>query len=595
MTKRYLSENEELMKEWDFEVNKDLDPHNLVYSSNSQAFWKCSKCGYKWKTKIKNRTHQHTGCPACAGSILITGKNDLASKFPEIAKEWNYEKNNNISPQTIRAGTHKKVWWKCSKCKHEWIASPNNRTYHNSKCPKCTHSSGHIEGLTDLATSHPELTKEWHPSKNKELTPKNIKAGSSKKVWWLCSTCGCEWEASVYSRVKGSNCPHCWHSEHTSFPEQAIFYYIKKLFPSAISRYKSPLLGRMELDIFIPEHKIGIEYDGEIWHKYEKESSEKKKYKLCKNNGIYLIRIKEGKKKDYSELADDCYFVSYKARNNILERCIIYVLNSLDISYKKIFGNKISFTSYDVNVKRDENKIRELYQGKIKNSLNELYPEVAKEWHPIKNGKMLPTHFHYGSEYKAWWVCSECGYEWKTSIKHRTKKNANGCPQCSHQILVTGKNDLATTHPEIAKEWHPTKNGTVTPYNVISAMGKKFWWLCSKCGYEWEATIVHRKFSKSGCPLCANKVVITGINDLETKHPEIAKEWDYEKNKPLLPNQIHAGSNKKVWWICSICGKSWQATISSRTHYNRTACHSCNLTKKRKITSKNINQLDFEF
>ncbi len=603
MTKRYVLENKELMKEWDWEENKSLNPNKLTYSSDLQVSWKCLKCGYKWKTKIKNRTHQHTGCPACKGSVLLEGINDILSKFPEIAKEWNYERNTGIIPQNIRPGTHQKFWWRCSKCGHEWLASPNNRTNHNSKCPVCAHSGGHVKGKTDLATSHPELTKEWHPTKNKDITPDNIKAGSRKKVWWLCKACGREWQASIYSRVKGGGCPHCWHSCHTSFPEQAIFYYIKKIFPDAISRYKAPFLGKMELDIFIPKYSIGIEYDGEIWHKQEKEGTEKRKYNICKKNGIHLIRFKEGKKRNYSELADECYFVSGKAKNNdLLERCIIYVLNSLDFSYEKLFGNKIFLKSYDVNIKRDEIKIRELYQGKIKDSLQDLFPEVAKEWHPTKNGLLKPEHFYTGSEYSAWWKCSKCGYEWQTMIKQRTGKKLHNCPQCSHQTIVAGRNDLATTHPWLAAEWHPTKNGNLTPNEVITGFGKKYWWKCSKCGHEWQATIVHRKFSKSGCPLCANKATVTGINDLKTKFPNIAKEWDYEKNAPLIPEEIHSGSNKKVWWICSICGKSWQATVSSRTHYNHDGCRSCNHTlprlrikPKHKTDDINKDQLEFDF
>lgn len=603
MTKQYLSENTELMKEWDWEANADLDPHTLTFSSRIEAQWKCSKCGYKWRTRICNRTHQHTGCPACAGSILLVGKNDLLSKYPEIAKEWNYERNIDILPQNIRPGTHKKYWWKCSRCGHEWQASPNNRTNHNSKCPVCTHSSSHIRGKTDLATTHPELVKEWHPTKNKNLTPNELKSGSSKKVWWLCPVCKKDWQASVYSRIKGGNCPHCWHTNHTSFPEQAIFYYIKKVFPDAISRYKAPFLGRMELDIFIPKYSIGIEYDGEMWHKVEKENAEKRKYNVCKKNGIHLIRFKEGKKRDYSELADECYFISGKAKNNdLLERCITYVLNSLDFSYEKLFGNKIYLKSYDVDIKRDEIKIREQYQGKIEDSFAELYPEVAKDWHPTKNGLLKPENFYAGSEYLAWWQCSKCGYEWQTMIKQRTGKKLHNCPQCSHQTIVIGKNDLATTHPQLAAEWHPTKNGNLTPSNVITGFGKKYWWKCSKCGYEWQATIVHRKFSKSGCPLCANKVLISGLNDLKTKAPNIAKEWDYEKNAPLKPEEVHAGSNKKVWWICSVCGKSWQAAINSRVHYNHDGCRSCNHTlsrlrikPKHKTNHFNKDQLDFNF
>ena len=586
----YCKQNgkEYLLQEWDYELNKDITPYTICPSSRIRAWWKCNKCGYKWETGITNRTLQQTGCPACAGSILLVGINDLATKYPEIAKEWNYEKNTNLLPQDIRPGSHKKYWWKCSKCGHEWLASPNNRTNHNSKCPACTQASGHVKGKTDLATTHPELEKEWHPTKNKDVNPCDVKSGSGKKVWWRCSTCGNEWQASVYSRVKGGGCPSCWHSSHTSFPEQTIFYYVKKMFPDAISQYKSPFLGRMELDIFIPSINYAIEYDGEVWHKGSaKLKREEKKYRICKSKNIKLIRFREKEAPFYAFIADIQFCRDKLYEYSTLQHTIQLLLE--DLNFNGI-GCPI-----DVNIKRDEIKIRELYQGKIKDSLKDLYPDVAKEWHPTKNGLLKPENFYAGSEYKAWWLCSKCGYEWETTIKQRTGKKLHNCPQCSHQTVVVGKNDLATTHPHLAAEWHPTKNGNLTPKDVITAWGKKFWWKCSKCGYEWQATAAHRKFSKSGCPLCANKVVVTGMNDLETKFPHIAKEWDYEKNAPLTPNQILAGSNKKVWWICSICSKSWQATISSRTHYNRTACHSCNLTKGRKRVSMNDNQLKLEF
>lgn len=583
----YCKQNnkEYILQEWDYELNKDINPNMISASSRIKVWWNCTKCGYKWETKITNRTHQHTGCPACAGSVLLIGQNDLATKFPNIAKEWNYEKNVDKTPQNVRPGSHHKYWWKCFKCGHEWLASPNNRTNHNSKCPACTRASGCIKGKTDLAASHSELIKEWHPYKNKDMTPYDVKSGSGKKVWWLCQTCGNSWQATVNSRVKGGSCPHCWHSNHTSFPEQAIYYYVQKLYTNALNRYKAEFLGRMELDIYIPELRWGIEYDGKAWHKENKRISEQKKYKLCKKEGIKLIRIREQMAPIGSEISDIEFGIVKFNDKESLEETIKDLINRINFTNKSI----------SINLDRDENEIRSLYQGKIKNSLLDSYPNVAKEWHPTKNGLLKPDNFNAGSEYKAWWICSTCGYEWETSIKQRTGKKLHNCPQCSHQTIVVGKNDLATTHPFLATEWHPTKNGNLTPKDIITGWGKKFWWKCSKCGYEWQATAAHRKFSKSGCPLCANKVVVNGMNDLETKFPDIAKEWDYEKNTPLTPNQVLAGSNKKVWWICSICGKSWQATISSRTYYNRTACHSCNLTKGRKRLSKNDKQLHFEF
>ena len=85
----YCKQNgkEYLLQEWDYELNKNINPQTIRAYSHKKGWWKCSKCGYKWETKVINRTHQHTGCPACAGSILLVGKNDLATKYPEIANE----------------------------------------------------------------------------------------------------------------------------------------------------------------------------------------------------------------------------------------------------------------------------------------------------------------------------------------------------------------------------------------------------------------------------------------------------------------------------------------------------------------------------
>ncbi len=577
--KKYIAENEELMKEWDYEANEGLNPKEITIGSSKKVWWKCHKCGYKWQKSVSTKL----GCPLCANRILIEGKNDLASQYPEIANEWHPDKNGNCLPNHFQKSSHFKAFWKCSECGYEWKASINNRTGKKSGCPRCKKSAGCVEGFTDFSTTHPELMKEWDYNKN-DISPTEIKAGSSKKVWWKCLTCGFSWKTSVYSRIKGSGCPHCMHTNQTSFPEQAIYFYVKKIYPDAINRYKADFLGRMELDIYIPQIRLGIEYDGLRWHTRDKIRQEQKKYKICKQHHIKLIRIKE---KLYSldletlDIADDQFEIVKYNNEPDLEETIKFVLKRINWSQKDI--------SFNLNA--DENAIREMYHGKIKNSLAKLFPEIAKEWHQTKNENLKPEYFYPGSEYRAWWVCPNCKYEYQATIKHRTSRK-QGCPLCSHQRLVVGKNDLATTHPELAKEWHPTKNGIITPQNIITGMGKKFWWQCAKCGYEWEATIAHRKFSKSGCPLCANKVLVSGVNDLETKYPNIAKEWDYNKNIDLTPQNIHCGSSKKVWWKCSICGKSWESSVKNRTHYNTDGCHSCNATTARKLRKIKTNQLE---
>ena len=131
---------------------------------------------------------------------------DLQSSNPELSKEWNFEKNGDVKPSDISAGSCKKVWWKC-KNGHEWEAAVSSRSK-GSGCPFCS-GKRIMPGYNDLLTLNPEIAHEWHPTKNDGLEPSQVSKGSCKKVWWVCSKCHNEWVATVASRTKGSNCPFC--------------------------------------------------------------------------------------------------------------------------------------------------------------------------------------------------------------------------------------------------------------------------------------------------------------------------------------------------------------------------------------------------
>ena len=116
--------------------------------------------------------------------------------------------------------------------------------------------------------------------------------------------------------------------------------------------------------------------------------------------------------------------------------------------------------------------------SKNKKSLAETHPEVAKQWHPTKNGDLKPEDFSYGSTKKVWWKCDKgVDHEWDSVISSRSR--GTGCPICSNNMVVRS-NCMATTHPELAKEWHPTKNGDITPFDITAGSNKRFWWKCDK-------------------------------------------------------------------------------------------------------------------
>lgn len=223
------------------------------------------------------------------------------------------------------------------------------------------------------------------------------------------------------------------------------------------------------------------------------------------------------------------------------------------------------------------------------NDLATKYPEIAAQWHPEKNGTILPNQVLPGSEEQVWWYLpyddSETGkhfnFEWKASIVSRTHMNA-GCPFLSNQAVWPGFNDLATKFPDIAAQWHPTKNGTLTPSDVTPGAKNIVVWLLphddietgKHFDFEWKARVYSRTSGNQGCPYLSGKTVWRGFNDLETKYPEIAKEWHPTKNGRLKPYDITYGSGKKVWWYLPYddpeTGKhfefEWPATVASRTY-----------------------------
>ena len=192
------------------------------------------------------------------------------------------------------------------------------------------------------------------------------------------------------------------------------------------------------------------------------------------------------------------------------------------------------------------------------NDLASQYPDIAAEWSD-RNLPLLPTMVTAFANSKAWWKCRDCGNEWYTLIS--TRAGGSRCPYCSGYTLLKGFNDLATTHPDIAAEWSE-RNYPLMPDEVNAKSRHNVWWKCKTCGNEWKS-VINARVKGTVCPVCADRTVLAGYNDLATTDRKLLAEWDYEKNS-LLPTQVSRRSMKRVWWKCSL-GHSWKAKISDRT------------------------------
>ena len=144
------------LEEWDEEANGPLT-EKVSYGSKRKYWWRCEK-GHRWEAAVMSRTGERTGCPYCAGRLPIPGENDLATLYPELAAEWDGERNAPLAPGELLPGSHRHVWWRCKKG-HSWRASVKSRVA-GTGCPVCANRAL-APGENDLATANPALAAEW--------------------------------------------------------------------------------------------------------------------------------------------------------------------------------------------------------------------------------------------------------------------------------------------------------------------------------------------------------------------------------------------------------------------------------------------------
>jgi hypothetical protein len=350
-----------------------------------------------------------------------------------------------------------------------------------------------------LNETHPEICKSWHPTKN-TLKPSDVSYGSKIKVWWKCPQGeDHEWQSSVACHVKYPGCPIC------SGQKVIISTSLATKRPEIAAQWH-PALNQL------PPTEVT-------------EFSARKIWWQCNQGHIWEARI-----------------------------------------FSRTQG---AGCPYCGNKKAD-----------IHNSIVTTHPEIAKDWHPTLNGDIKPENVVFGSGKKVWWKCPK-NHEYQARVTHRVnggkKKQGTGCPYCVGQ-LVDKNNCLATVHPNIAKEWHPIKNGTLTPEQVVPMSHKKAWWQCPKVAdHVWKASVDNRVDKNTTCPCCLGRVVVPS-NCLATTHPAVAKEWHPTKNT-ITPNDITFANNNSFWWICAK-KHEWKARTDARTR--GTGCPYCASSKGEK-------------
>ena len=395
-------------------------------------------------------------------------------------------------------------------------------------------SSKPILGFNDLQTKFPNIAAEaygWDPT--------TIAAGSNTKKIWICNL-GHTWDAVIANRTfKNAGCPICSNKQllvgfndfQTKFPNIAA--EVNGWDPTTV------IAGSRQKKSWICN--LGHTWDAAISHRTFSNTG----CPVCTNRQV-CIGFNDLQTK-FPEIAAEAYgwdpaTVISGSNTKKSWRC------NLGHAWNAAPNSR---TSNNTGCPICSNQ--KLLAGF--NDLQTKFPNIAAE----ANG-WDPTTIVAGSVQKKSWICN-LGHTWDTIITSRTFRNT-GCPICSNQKLLAGFNDLQTKFPEIAAEAHGWD-----PVTVIAGSNTKKSWICN-LGHTWDTAITNRTSSNTGCPVCTNKQLLVGFNDLQTKFPDIAAEangWD--------PANVIAGSHQKKSWICGL-GHAWDAVMTNRT-YSKRGCPVC--------------------
>ena len=548
--------------EWHPTKNGDLKPEDFVRASHKLVWWLCPK-GHSYDSLISSRTSKRRqGCPYCSGR-RVSKDNNLKLLFPKVASEWHPTKNGDLKPEDFSYASNNKVWWLCPKG-HSYDARIPNRTKPSpSSCPFCSNQSSapelriltelrfifndvktryKIEGVEiDIYVPKLNLAIEYdgsyyHQGKEQKDLEKNefLQLRNIKVVRVRCNPLPKITENdlivknddlsksdlnSIFKRIH-SFCDNEFKQRINNYIDSEHFFN-ENLFKEYLSYFPSPLpensltnkfpnlIGEWDIDKnhpLTPNHyspgsrKIvwwlcpkGHSYDAQI---YSRTGKNKTGCPYCSGNKV-------SDENNLLHLFPDIASEWHPTKNSDLK--------PEDFTFgskKKVWWLCPKGHSYDSTINGRTNKSLgcPFCSGKRvsnENNLKQLFPEIAKEWHPTKNGTLKSEEFTHGSSKKVWWLCPK-GHSYDAQISSRTRKNLSGCSYCSGK-KVSEDNNLKFLFPEIAKEWHPTKNNDLKPEEFTFGSKKKVWWLCPK-GHSYDAQIYSRTGNnKTGCLHCYRK------------------------------------------------------------------------------------------
>jgi very-short-patch-repair endonuclease len=517
----------------------------------------------------------------------------LAVKHPGLVAEWHPTLNGELTAEAVSASSDKRVWWRrrcvAEEVPHEWPARIADRSG-GSGCPVCTGRRVQV-GVNDLASLHPDLAAEWHPTRNGDLTPTAVTTGASRpKVWWqracIPGQDPHEWEAAVGDRARrGDGCAVCrgfqiqvgGNDLATVRPDLAAEWHPTRngnQGPTGVTQFANRVVWWQRECV-----------RGQIPHEWATTVANRSTGYGCP---VCIGAHVQAGVNDLATLRPDLAAEWHPARNGDFTPLQVTVSSSREAWWQReCVSGEVPHQWQATVVNQSTFGTCSVCRGrKVQVGVNDLAtvrPDLATEWHPTRNGELTPTKVTRHSMREVWWqrecVPDQTAHEWNDTVTHRNTDG--GCHVCSGRKIQVGVNDLATLRPELAAEWHPTRNGDFTPAKVTEFSLREMWWqrecVPGETVHEWKSTIANRS-TGHGCAVCNGRQVQVGVNDLATVRPDHAAEWHPTRNGDLTAREVTRSSMREVWWqrecIPGEAPHEWRALVNHRSSGNECAvCH----------------------
>lgn len=386
------------------------------------------------------------------------------------------------------------------------IIVPDATVYKETTLPKS--HNGKFKHKDPISVTNPDLSSEWHPTRN-SLSPSDLTAGSSKKVWWQCGK-GHEWEARISSRThiyhghsKPYGCPYCRNLKIDSANSLLTINPI-------LAKEWHPTKNSFTPDMVAP-------------------SSGKKAWWRCSNGHEWIAQISS---RAQGVGCDQC-----NPKVSVLEVRIYSEIKGLfkdAVAQKKIYGKEcdIWIPSLNLGIEVDgwywhQNSLTKEEDKNlcIENSGAQLIRVRQEGLMKIRPHDIFHSRMDHPKKIVNDLISAICNlrpdiHQLQDCLKYQS--NPQYCNEQLFNIMSVNLcapepgQSLADLYPEVASQWHPTKNGSMLPSQIKPSNTRKFWWIC-KNKHEWLAPIYSRT-NGNGCPYCSGHKVCLD-NCLATVNP----------------------------------------------------------------------------